>query len=112
MLQVFVAETTSQTIFLVAIFLLELDECLAIARVGYLQSALLPHSHDVVVLSLELFKQVERQVAKFVFALVSPVGEEHGNGGVDDEQVQRGGRDVFFRHAAAGKAVRLRDDAP
>ena len=49
----------------------------------------------MVVLGLELFEQVESPVAQSLVARVAPIGEEHGDGSVDHEQVDGEGRQTL-----------------
>ena len=53
-LQVFVTDAAAEAFLLVAVFLLQLDEGLAVAGVFHHQAALLPHPYYVVVLGLQL----------------------------------------------------------
>ena len=79
---------------------------LAVAGRLHVQSALLPHAGDVVVLGLELLQQVEGTVAQPFVALVAAIGKEHGNGRIDDEQMDGCRREVLLR-LAAGRAKRI-----
>ena len=83
--EIFISDATSQAFLLVAIFLFELDEGLAVACILHFQSALLPHSYDVVVLGAEGFEEIEGSVAIFLFPTMSAVGEENGDDGVDNQ---------------------------
>ena len=56
----------------------------------------------MVVFGLELFQQVESAVAEFFLGVMAAIGEEHGDGGVDHQQVQRCLRKVFPRLARRG----------
>ena len=53
------------------------------------QATLLPHAHDGVVLSLELFEEGEGAVAELLRSGVPSIGVEHGHHGVDDKHVLR-----------------------
>ena len=87
-LQVFVTDAAAEAFLLVAVFLLQLDEGLAVAGVFHHQAALLPHPYYVVVLGLQLLQEVEGTVAEFLFSAVPAVGEEDGDYRVDDEQIE------------------------
>ena len=62
---------------------------LAVGGGLYLQSAFLPHPYDAVVLSLQFFEQPEGAVGERLVALVSAVGKEDRDGGVEDEHSDR-----------------------
>ena len=105
-LQVFVTDAAAEAFLLVAVFLLQLDEGLAVAGVFHHQAALLPHPYYVVILGLQLLQEVEGTVAEFLFSAVPAVGEEDGDYRVDDEQIEREGGDVFLvLHTRAAKGI-------
>ena len=67
---------------------------------------MLPHPYYVVVLSLQLLQEVEGTVAEFLFSAMPAVGEEDGDHGVDDEQIEREGGDVLLvLHTRAAEGV-------
>ena len=67
---------------------------------------MLPHPYYVVVLGLQLLQEVEGAVAVFLLSTVPSVGEEDGNHGVDDEQIEREGGDVLLvLHTRAAEGV-------
>ena len=71
--------------------MLQLYECLRVGGVACLHAALLPEAYVGVVLGRQLFEPVERALHEaFVVAVAAP-GVQHGYGGVDGEQVERGG---------------------
>ena len=55
--QILISDAAIQAFLLVAIFLLQLDEGLAVAGMTDFQSALAPHPDDIVVFGLQLFQK-------------------------------------------------------
>ena len=102
MAKVFISKAAAQAVAAVAVFAFELDEGLAVASGLCLQAALLPHVDDVVLLRLQLFQQVEGAVAELFLLAVATNGEEHGDRGVDDDDVERFLRQVFLAVGARG----------
>ena len=93
--QVFITNPTAQTFLLVTILFLQLNQSLRVTRRFYLKPTLLPHADDVVVLSLELFEEVEGPVAKLFAAVMTSVCKEQRDAGVDKEQIDGERRQVF-----------------
>ena len=94
-LQIFVSDATAQTVALVAVAALQLNQGLRVAGRVHLEAALLPHARDVILLGLQLLQQVEGAVAERLLVRVAPVGKEHGHAGVEDNQVDGRGRQAF-----------------
>ena len=95
-----IAYSALQAFLSVAVFLFELYECLRVACRLNVESALLPHGDDMISFGFELFEKVEGAVAERFVSVVSPVGEEHGDGGVDKEQRLRRCRQFLLAERA------------
>ena len=67
-----------------------------VARVFHVEAAVLPHPYDVIVLRFQLVEEVEGPLAEFLVALVAAVSKEDGYHGVDEEQLERRGREPFL----------------
>lgn len=72
----------------VAVLLLELDEGLTIGCTLHCEAALLPHAYDVILLCLEVLQKSGGAQAKGLTATMHAVGVEHGNHGIDEDEVQ------------------------
>ena len=105
----FVAEAAAQTVPVVAIHLFELYDGLAVGSRIDVHPTFAPHPYDAVVLGFQFFEETEGTVAKRLVVLVSAVGEEDGDDGVEYDDADGLLRQLFgrFPALAAKRIVRL-----
>ena len=72
----------------VAILLLELDERLTIGSTLHSESALLPHLYDVILLGFEVLQEGGGTLAMPLTASMHAIDIEHGDHGIDEDEVQ------------------------
>ena len=94
--QILIADSASEAVLAVAIHLFELNKRLRVARAFHVEAAVLPHPYDVIVLRFQLVEEVEGPLAELLVALVAAVSKEDGYHGVDEEQLERRGREPFL----------------
>ena len=87
--QILISDAAIQAFLLVAIFFLQLDECLAVSGMGDGQPTLAPHADDVVVFGFQFFQKGGGTPAQFFLALTKAVGIEESDDGVDNQQIER-----------------------
>ena len=78
------AEAAAQAVAPVAVFFLELYECLRVAGRLHGQAALLPQAGDVIILRLQLVQQVDGAVAQLLLLAVAAYGSYYRLGEYDD----------------------------
>ena len=91
-----ITNPTPQTVFPVAVFVLELNQRLRIACRAHVEAAFAPHSGDAVVFCTNFLEQRESAVAKDFVVAMATVGEKHRNHRVDDDETARGWRQPLF----------------
>ena len=91
-----------------------MDECLAVAGMGGLQTTFFPQPDDVVVFRFKLLQQVAGTFGEPFLAFVLAVSIEEGNHGIDNQQVDGGVAEGFrtgrrgFAENVVGKPVKGR----
>ena len=81
--QIFIAYATAQTIPTVAVFFFQLNESLTVTCCFHLQTTLLPHRDDMILLSFQLFQEIKSTVTPLLLLSMSSHGKEHGDGCID-----------------------------
>ena len=81
-----VCEPAAEAVAAVAVFVLKLYECLCVGGCIDLQTALSPHTDDVVVFGRKPFKKLEGTVNETFIVAVPAVGKEHRNERVDENE--------------------------
>ena len=85
----FVAETTAEAVVRLAVFAMELNECLGIGSRLAMHASVRPTTNNAVGFRLQLLKEVESLLTEFLHALVASVGKKERSYGVNDEQILR-----------------------
>ena len=98
--QIGCAEAAAQAVFAVAVMLAQTDKGLAVGGMFHGNAGALPTAGNVVAFGGQGFEQGKGAFGHVFVHQVSAVGKEQRCGGVDDEQVERGGLQCFCAKGA------------